>query len=121
VTDFKPRIHVFQTTRLDKLMRGSSFAFIDLVDNLGIAHQYIFEERGVKIKLGAILTSKDFSASGSKVAIVFARTRSDLNDVRKAVGFIASEIYQSDGNLFELYVRAHSEGFFPELSGAPSL
>lgn len=118
---FEPTIHIFGISKLDQLLRGKSFAYIDVIDNLGLEYQDIFEACGVIIHTGAVLTCKEFITGKDKIAIVFARSRCSLDSIRKAVGRISEEVRATDEKLFDLYIRAHNEGFFTELADIPNL
>lgn len=118
---FEPTIHIFGISKLDQLLRGNSFAYIDVIDNLGLEYQDIFEACGVRIRPGAVLTCKEFTTGKDKIAIVFARSRCNFDSIRKAVGRISEEVRATDEKLFDLYIRAHNEGFFTELADIPNL
>ncbi len=114
---FKPAIMVFEVDPIDKWLRGQSFAYIDVVDTLGVMHLPAFDYYGVKLKIKTIMTNKEFSHKGRNVAIIFARSKSDIGQIRKAVKETYKQICSDDPELVELYVRAHEEGFFTELHG----
>lgn len=115
---FEPSILVFENDPLDKLLRGISFAYIDIVDASGVAmHLPAFEYYGAKVKPKTVMTNPDFIYENCKVAIVFARTRSNINTLRKAIKEVYKQVCSNETELVDLYVRAHEEGFFTELHG----
>lgn len=115
---FEPSVLVFENDPLDKLLRGTSFAYIDIVDTAGVVmHLPAFEYYGAKIKPKTVMTNPNFIYEDRKVAIVFARTRSDINTLRKAIKEVFKQVCSNETELVELYMRAHEEGFFTELNG----
>jgi hypothetical protein len=114
---FEPSIVVFDSGPLDKFLRGTCFAYVDIIDTLGVMHLPVFDYYGARIKVKTILTNRDFSHKNRQVAIVFARTRNDTRTIRKAVKEVYKQVCTSEAELIDLYVRAHDEGFFADLHG----
>ena len=114
---FEPSIVVFDNDPLDKLLRGTCFAYVDIIDTLGVMHLPVFDYYGAKIKIKTIMTNRDFTHNNRQVAIVLARTRNDISTIRKAVKEVYKQVCTSEAELVDLYVRAHEEGFFTELNG----
>lgn len=114
---FEPSIMVFEIDPIDKWLRGNSFAFIDIVDTLGVMHMPIFDQYGIKLKIKTIMTNREFTHNNRQVTIIFARSKSDIKTVRKAVKDIYKAICSEERELIDLYQRAHEEGFFADLHG----
>ena len=116
---FEPRVKVFEVDRFDKWLRGTPFAYIDIVDEMGVMHLSAFDSHDIRLKLKTILTNRDFTYKNSQVAVIFARSKSDIKDIRKVVKEVYEQIRESfPPELIELYERAHEEGFFVDLEGA---
>lgn len=108
--DFETRVHFFETDPLSKFFNGRSFAYIDVIDEMGLLHPGILDKTGAKLKLKKVLTNPDYVLGGFKIAIVFARARCSTTEIRKGVESIATDLSASDDELYDLYKRAHAEG-----------
>lgn len=120
MSDFVPTVHEFKVDKLDELLRGHLYAYIDLVDDTGIVHPQFFDYcGGIKFKLKTVFTNREYIIKSFRVAVIFIRSRNKIDDIQKVAEKISETIAATDKDIFDLYVRAHEEGIFAELPELP--
>lgn len=108
--DFETRVHFFETDPISRLLSGRSFAYIDVIDDMGLLHPGILDKAGAKLKLKKVLTNPDYVLGNFRIAVVFARAKCSATEIRKGIESIAADLSASDDELYDLYKRAHAEG-----------
>ena len=100
---FNPIVRQLEEGRLARFLRGNAYAYVDIIDSLGIMHQYVFEGLGLDAKIDNTYTDENLRLGSYRVAIIFIHSRSKLEEIEKATKIIASEIAEIGDSTFELY------------------